>query len=124
MILTLRGPLGPAASLDFTQQFGALVELQGFQFVTPPVEFRLVRGGRPLQEWQAGNTEMYDLQHGHGVKEWARDDHSFVNDLDHRRDVTTCGALSRDLAMETRGLAFDFTLLVWLREGTRRSPRE
>jgi hypothetical protein len=33
-------------------------------------------------------------------------------------DVVTCGVLSQGLAMETRGLAFDFLLLVWPREGT------
>jgi hypothetical protein len=48
----------------------------------------------------------------------ARDSHWFVNDLDHRHDVMTCGVLSQNLSMETRGLGFDFLLLVWLREST------
>jgi hypothetical protein len=68
------------------------------------------------------NTDILDLQHGPGVKEWARDGHSFINDVDHRHDVMTCGLLSRDLLMETRGLGLDFLLLVWLRESTRRNP--
>ncbi|MBZ5505111.1 MAG: hypothetical protein LAO78_06470 [Acidobacteriia bacterium] len=121
MMLTLRGPFGSSISLDFRARFGESVELQCFQFVVPPIEFRLVRGSRPLQDWQQSNTEIYDLQHGPGVKEWARDGHSFVNDIDHRHDVMTCGLLSRDLLMETRGLGLDFVLLVWLRESTRRN---
>ena len=118
MILTLSAPSGSAFSLDLTKQFGEAVELESFQFVMPPVEFRLLRRDVPVQEWQAGNTDMYDLQHGPGVKEWGRDDHWFTNDLQHRRDVMTCGVLSKDLVLETRGLALNFVLLVWLREGT------
>ncbi len=121
MILTLSAPFGSAISLDFTKQFGESVELQGFQFVTPPIEFRLLRRGMPLQEWQTGNTDMYDLQHGPGVKQWARDNHWFVNDLHYRNDVVTCGVLSKDLVMETRGIAFTFVLLIWPRDGTWRS---
>jgi hypothetical protein len=118
MMLSLRAPFGSTISLDLRKQFGNRVELDCFQFVIPPVEFRLVRDGRPLQEWQEGNSDMYDLQHGPGVEQWARDSHWFVNDLDHRHDVMTCGLLSQNLAMETRGLGFDFLLLVWLREST------
>ena len=121
MTLTMSGTSGSTISLDLTKQFGESVELQCFQFVTPPIEFRLLRQGVFLQEWQAGNAEMYDLQHGPCVKQWARDDHWFVNDLDHRNDVATCGVLSKDLVMETRGVAFTFLLLIWLRDGTWRS---
>jgi hypothetical protein len=64
---------------------------------------------------------MYDLQHGRGVKQWAREDHWFVNDLNHRADVQTCGVLSRELVMETRGIALMCVLLIWLRDGTWRS---
>ena len=122
MMLTLRGPFGSSISLDFRTRFGESIELQCFQFVVPPIEFRLLRRTRPLQEWQQSNTDIYDLQHGSGVKEWSRDGHSFVNDTQHRYDVMTCGLLSRDLLMETRGLGLDFLLLVWLRESTRRNP--
>ena len=120
MMLSLRAPLGSTISLDLRKQFGDRVELDGFQFLIPPVEFRLVRNDRPLQEWQASNTDTYDLQHGPGVEQWTRNGHSFINDLDHRSDVMACGILSRDLVMETRGLGLDFLLLVWLRESTRR----
>jgi hypothetical protein len=121
MMRSLSTPYGATISLDFRKQFGDRVELNCFQFVIPPVEFRLVRNSRPLQEWQAANTDMYDLQHGPGVRQWARDDHWFINDLMHRHDVMTCGLLSHNVLMETRGLGFDFLLLVWLREGTWRA---
>ena len=123
MMLSLTSTFGGTLSLDLRKQFGQRVELDCFQFVIPPVEFRLVRDSRPLQEWQPANTEMYDLQHGPGVGQWARDDHWFINDLDHRHDVLTCGLLSQDLMMEFRGLGFDFLLLVWLRDGTWHAPR-
>ena len=121
MMRSLSAPYGATISLDFRKQFGDRAELDCFQFVIPPIEFRLVRNGKSLQEWQPANTEMYDLQHGPGVAEWARDDHWFINDLVHRRDVMTCGLLSQNVMMETRGLGFDSLLLVWLREGTWRA---
>jgi hypothetical protein len=118
MILTIRGRCGSLLSLDLTATLGPAVELQCFQFVLPPAEFRLTRQGVALQEWQLANTGIYDLQHGPGVAKWCRDDRWFINDLNHRTDVATCGVLTKNLAMETRGLAFDFLLLVWPREGT------
>ena len=123
MMLSLRAPFGGTLSLDLRKRFGDRVEFGCFQFLIPPFEFRLVRNSKPLQEWQPANTEMYDLQHGPGVAQWARDNHWFINDLDHRHDVLTCGLLSQDLMMETRGLGFDFLLLVWLRDGTWHAPR-
>jgi hypothetical protein len=124
VIRTLSATFGSSVSLDFRRESGETVELESFQFVTPPVEFRLMRSSVALQEWQAGNTEMYDLQHGPGVREWSRDGHWIKNDLDHRRDVVTCGVLSKDLVMETRGLPLHFVLLVWLRESTCRTLRK
>jgi len=78
----------------------------------------LVRNRVPLQDWQAGNTEMYNLQHPPRVKKWSRNGHCFTNDLEHRDDVLTCGVLARDLAVETTGLGFPVELLVWPREST------
>lgn len=118
MILTFSVLSGSNVSLDVSNQFGESVELCCFQFVETPIEFRLSRRGVPLQEWQAGNTEMDDLQHGPGIKEWCRDGHWFVNDLDHRHDVMTCCVLAKELMMETRGLCLTFVLLVWPREST------
>ena len=123
MILTLSAPSGSGVSLDFSNQLGESVELCCFEFVEPPIEFRLTRRDLPLQEWQAGNTEMYDLQHGPGIKQWCRDGHSFINDLDYRKDVMTCGVLSKGLVMETRGIGLNFILLVWPREGTWRAQK-
>jgi len=118
MIITLSGPFGSSVSLDFSNQLGESVELECFQFVQAPIEFRLLRGDRPLQDWQAGNSDVYDLQHGPNVQQWARGNHWFVNDLAHRGDVATCGVLSKNLIIETRGLGLTFILLVWPREST------
>jgi len=115
VILTFTALSGAHVSLDVSNQFGESVELRCFQFVEPPIEFRLMRRGQPLQEWQAGNTEMYGLQHGPAIKEWCRNGHWFVNDLDHRNDVMTCGVLAKELIMETRGIGLPFVLLVWPR---------
>ncbi|HET6843509.1 MAG TPA: hypothetical protein VFK06_17790 [Candidatus Angelobacter sp.] len=118
MIITLNGLFGSNISLDLRHQLGESVELECFQFVQPPIEFRLVRNSNPLQDWQAGNTAVYDLQHGPNVQQWARDDHWFINDLAHQGDIVTCGVLSTNLAVETRGLGLTFVLLVWPREST------
>lgn len=67
-MLTLSAPSGSDISLDFSNQLGESVELCCFELIEPPVEFRLTRRGLPLQEWQVGNTEMYDLQHGPGIQ--------------------------------------------------------
>jgi hypothetical protein len=124
VILTLSGFSGSTVSLDLRKQFGESVELESFCFVTPPPEFRLLRQTTPLQKWQAANSYMYDLQHSPSAKEWCRDGRRFINDLDHRHDLMTCGILSKDLVMETRGLGFGFVLLVWPRESTCRAPRD
>lgn len=121
MILTMTGSCGKPLSLDLAASLGPSVELQCFQFIVPPTEFRLVRRSVALQAWQAGNTETYDLLHGTGVKMWCRDHHWFTNDLTHRRDVVTCGVLSKGLVMETRGLTLEFVLMLWPREGTFRA---
>ena len=97
MIITITGSAGQAIGLDLREYFGDLLEIESFQFAVPPLEFRLVRNGVPLEDWQVGNTEMYDLQHPSKAKEWSRDGHRFINDLQHRNDVLTCGVLSQDL---------------------------
>jgi hypothetical protein len=121
MVLKFTGSFGSAISLDLAEKLGDRVELQCFQFVVSPIEFRLLRHGTPLQEWQEGNVESYDLQHSPTVKEWSRNNHRFVNDLAHRNDVATCGLLSQEVIMETRGLLGDFLLLVWPRMSACRS---
>jgi hypothetical protein len=123
VIVTLRGCAGSVLNLDVRHQLGPHVELEFFQFVIPPIEFRLVRREVPLQRWHAGNCELFDLQHPPSARHWSRDDHEFVNDLAHRSDVSTCGVLSQELAMETRGLAFECVLMVWQRESTCRPLR-
>jgi len=121
MILKFTGRFGSPVNLELTEKLGKRAELQCFQFVEPPPKFRLVRHATFLQEWQEGNTDLYDLQHGPAVKEWSRHNHWFVNDLVHRDDVLTCGILSQDVIMETRSLAGNYLLLVWPRMSTCRS---
>jgi hypothetical protein len=121
MIIPIRGIAGQSISLDLREQLGERVEIDCFHFLVPPIEFRLVRNGLPLQEWQAGSQDMYDLQHPAEAKEWSRAGHWFSNDVEHRDDVVTCGVLSKELAVETRGLGFPIELLVWPRESTCRS---
>jgi hypothetical protein len=118
VIITIEALAGQKVDLDLRKKPGERVEIECFHFVIPPLEFRLTRDGLSLQEWQVGNTDMYDLQHGPGAKQWCRGDHWFTNDLDHRNDVATCGVLSKELAIETTGLGFHLTLLVWPREST------
>jgi hypothetical protein len=68
MIFSLNAPSGATISLDLEGLFGERVELEAFQFISPPIEFRLVRGDKPLQEWQKGNSEIYDLQRRFGQR--------------------------------------------------------
>jgi hypothetical protein len=56
MMLSLRAPFGSTISLDLREKFGDRVELDCFQFVIPPVEFRLIRLGRPLQDGKRGTV--------------------------------------------------------------------
>lgn len=51
-MLTFTGSFGSTLSLDLTKKFGQKVELQCFQFIIPPLEFRLMRQDVALQDWQ------------------------------------------------------------------------
>jgi len=118
VIVTIEFLAGQTLNLDLSEQLGPRVELECFQFISPPIEFRLTRGRLPLQDWQTGNRDLYDLQHGPAVQDWCRDDHLFINDCHHRDDVATCGVLAKGLTIETTGLNFPITLMVWPREST------
>jgi hypothetical protein len=121
MIVTIEARAGERISLDLTRSLGERVEIECFQFAVPPIEFRLARNSQPLQAWQTGNTKLYDLQHAPPGKNWCRDGHAFINDLQHRDGVATCGVLSKDLTLETTGLGFHIILLVWPRGTTFRA---
>lgn len=92
VILTYQGNYGAAVWLDMEG------ELEGFQFVNPPIEFRLIRDGSPFTEWQVCDTEYHTPQ--------------------RPRVGGTCGLEAKGLAIETRGLCRRFTLLIWRRDGT------
>lgn len=76
MILTYQGEAGSSISLDLSAQLGPRAEIESFEFLTPPPEFRLVRNGLPLQRWQPWADGLFDLQHprGHFVLQvWPRE---------------------------------------------------
>ena len=95
-----------AMILKFSGLFGSTVglngigEIQGYEFLQPPIEYRFVRAGAAISEWMSPEPRFISLLHP--VR---RDD-----------TVQTRGLDTADLAIETRGLAGTFTLLVWPRE--------
>ncbi|HET9378630.1 MAG TPA: hypothetical protein VFO40_26910 [Chthoniobacterales bacterium] len=91
MILTFKGQYG--STIDLHREG----EIQGYEFLEPPVEFRFVRNGVPLSDWATPVCGYVSLLHPE------------VNDS----IVTTRGIDAMHLAIETRGQAGTFTLLVW-----------
>lgn len=94
MILTFKGQFG--STIDLHREG----EIQGYEFLEPPVEFRFVRDSVPISDW------------GTPVCGYVSVLHPEVDDS----IVTTRGMDAMHLAIETRGLAGTFTLLVWPRE--------
>ena len=92
--------------LKFSALYGSTVdlngmgEIQGYEFLQPPIEYRFVRAGSAISEWMSPEPRYISLLHP--VR---------TNDT-----VRTRGLDSEDLVIETRGLAGTFTLLVWPRE--------
>ena len=89
--------------ISFKAEYGSTIdlhregEIQGYEFLEPPVEFRFVRNGVPLCDWATPACGYVSLLHPE------------VNNS----IVTTRGMDAMHLAIETRGLAGTFTLLVW-----------
>lgn len=92
MILTYHGTYGDSVSLNMDG------ELEGFEFIEPPIDFRVVRDGSPITEWERCDSEYHTLL--------------------RPRLGGTCGLSAQGLTIQTRGLCGRFTLLVWRREGT------
>ena len=94
MILTFRGLNGSTVDLNGSG------EIQGYEFLQPPTEYRFLRAGTPISDWMFPEPRYISLL----------------------RPVRTSGAVRTrgldrdDLAIQTRGLAGTFTLLVWPRE--------
>jgi hypothetical protein len=94
MILTFKGPYGSIVDL------GRDGEIQGYEFVEPPIEYRFLRAGSPISDWTSPVPGFICLLR------------PAIIDI----AVQTRGLDAKNLAIETRGLAGTFILLVWPRE--------
>ena len=92
--------------LKFTGLYGSTIdlngcgEIQGYEFLEPPIEYRFVRAGSPISHWMSPERRCISL-----LRPVRTDD-----------TVRTRGLDTTDLTIETRGLAGNFILLVWPRE--------
>jgi len=83
-----------------TIDLNGMGEIQGYEFLQPPIEYRFVRAGCPVTDWMSPEQRYISLLHP--VRN---------NDV-----VLTKGLDTTDLKIKTRGLAGTFTLLIWPRE--------
>ena len=93
MILTFKGAYGSTIDLDRDG------EIQGYEFVEPPVEYRFLRAGSPISDWTSPVPGFISL----------------LRPVTINAAVQTRGLDAKHLAIETRGLAGTFILLVWPR---------
>jgi hypothetical protein len=94
MILTFKGPYGSVVDL---RRDG---EIQGYEFVEPPIEYRFLRAGSPISDWTSPVPGFISL----------------LQPVIINAAAQTRGLDATNLAIETRGLAGTFILLVWPRE--------
>ena len=94
MILTFKGPYGSIVDL------GRDGEIQGYEFVEPPIEYRFLRAGSPISDWTSPVPGFISL----------------LRPVTINAAVQTRGLDAKNLVIETRGLAGTFILLVWPRE--------
>jgi hypothetical protein len=94
MILTFKGPHGSIVDLHREG------EIQGYEFVEPPIEYRFLRAGSPISDWTSPLPGFISL----------------LRPVIINAAVQTRGLDGKNLAIETRGLAGTFILLVWPRE--------
>lgn len=93
MILTFKGPYGSIVDLRRDR------EIQGYEFVEPPIEYRFLRAGSPISDWTSPVPGFVSL----------------LRPVIIDAAVRTRGLDAKHLAIETRGLAGTFILLVWPR---------
>jgi hypothetical protein len=55
MILTFKGAYGSAIDLHRDD------EIQGYEFVDPPIEYRFLRAGSPISDWTSPSTGFISL---------------------------------------------------------------
>jgi hypothetical protein len=101
MIVEYRGAYGSTVAIELAG------ELEGYGFINPPIEFRLLRSGGPISEWQQCDAEYHSLLRP-----------VIANDILRTRGLEAAG-----VSFETRGLGGEFVLLVWRREGTFSNPQ-
>jgi hypothetical protein len=94
MILTFKGPYGSIVDL------GRDGEIQGYEFVEPPIEYRFLRAGSPISDWTSPVPGFISL----------------LRPVIIDAVVRTRGMDAKHLAIETRGFAGTFILLVWPRQ--------
>lgn len=75
-------------------------EIQGYEFVELPIEYRFLRAGSPISEWIRPVAGFISL----------------LRPVIVDAAVRTRGLDATNLAIETRGLAGTFILHVWPRE--------
>ena len=93
MILTFKGAYGSTIDLDRDG------EIQGYEFVEPPIEYRFLRAGSPNSDWASPVPGFIAL----------------LRPVVIDAGVRTRGLDAKHLAIETRCLAGTFILLVWPR---------
>jgi hypothetical protein len=91
--------------LIFRASYGSTIdlhgdgELEGFEFLQPPIEYRFLREGTPISDWAQPEIGYVSL----------------LRPVILGIEVQTRGLDARHLAIETRGLCGTFILLVWPR---------
>jgi len=104
--------------LDLRGLFGPRVELEGFSFGEPPIEYRFCRHGRPICDWRRGDAEFHDLQRVR-LTTWHERGTGFAyTDPPQETDHVTFGLSPDGLTLETRGLLGNPSVLIYLRPGT------
>lgn len=93
MILSLEGAYGDTIVLSVEG------EIEGFQFIPPPLEYRFVRRGEPEVEWTTADSDFQSL----------------LRPVIEGSAARTRGLRAEGLTVETRGLCGRFTLLIWPR---------
>ena len=94
MILKFSGLYGSTVDLNGSG------EIQGYEFLHPPIEYRFVRAGSAISDWMTPEPRYI----------------SVLRPVRTNDTVGTRGLDRKDLTIETRGLVGTFILLVWPRE--------
>lgn len=94
MIVKFTGPYGSAIDLNGSG------EIQGYEFLDPPVEYRFLRAGLPISDWMSPELHYMTL----------------LQPVSTDGGVRTKGLDTKNVTIETRGLAGTFILLIWQRE--------